>query len=73
MPLIDGIFDLCTQCLIAVILDNDTMPTALKRCMMFNKMSVAAICDALSNVHSAKKLSPDSNVVYTDLLDAIMK
>jgi hypothetical protein len=31
------------------------MPTALKRCMIFNKMSVAAIFDALSDVHLAKK------------------
>jgi hypothetical protein len=50
LPLLDGITDLRTHCLIAVLFANDTFPKELKRDTFFKDMGPTSICDMMLRV-----------------------
>jgi hypothetical protein len=64
-PLVDGILDLRSRCLIAVILGNDTFPKELKVDTCLEGIGVAAIRDMLRDIRAEKNLEARSDISYS--------
>jgi hypothetical protein len=73
-PLLDGIDDLRSRCLIAVMFANDTFPSELKRHTCFDGVGPAAVRNMLTRVRnrlrekSNEELAMNCDVPFDDLL-----
>jgi hypothetical protein len=67
LPLLDGLTDVRTRCLIAVLLANDTFPKELKRHTCLHGIGPAAVRDMINRIHNRQTGGLD--VKFDDLLE----
>ena len=67
MPLLDGVTDLRTRCLIAVLLANDTFPKELKRHTCFAGVGASAVRDMVGRIRGRHQ-TPSLDLSFDDLL-----
>ena len=69
--LLDGVNDLKTRCLIAVLLGNDTFPTKLKAQTCLRSIGPATVRDMINTIK--KRRDGDHDIQFDDLLQVVME
>ena len=73
IPLLDGIRDLSSQCLIAVLLGNDTFPYELKRHTCLTGIGPEKIEKMRVRIRTKSPAQDDLDVPFEDLLTEVLK